>query len=75
MNHWSGCASKLNITIILFRKFTCLPSGLVPEEDAPDILANTFLAEITERQLDDVHVGFLGHREREFGILYSYFTS
>ncbi|KAF9490446.1 hypothetical protein BDN71DRAFT_1490630 [Pleurotus eryngii] len=37
--------------------------GLVPGEDAPDITANTFLAEITPEQLEAVAKGFLMHRE------------
>ncbi|KAF8867676.1 hypothetical protein BD779DRAFT_1694104 [Infundibulicybe gibba] len=37
--------------------------GLVPSEDAPDIIANTFLAEISEEQLQRVGIAFLEHRE------------
>jgi hypothetical protein len=37
----------------------------VPSEDAPDIIANTFLAEVTQKQLDAIGLGFLQHRERE----------
>ncbi|KAF9039035.1 hypothetical protein BJ165DRAFT_1407286 [Panaeolus papilionaceus] len=40
-------------------------SGLVPEEDAPDIVANTFLAAITDEQLAKVGEGFLKHREHQ----------
>lgn len=40
-----------------------LYSGLVPSEDAPDIVANTFLAEVTKEQLDAIGIGFLEHRE------------
>lgn len=39
-------------------------SGLVPNEDAPDIIANTFLSDVTEAQLEAIHMGFLAHRER-----------
>jgi len=42
---------------------TFLISGLVPSEDAPDIIANTFLAEVTQEQLDAIALGFLQHRE------------
>ena len=41
-------------------------SGLVPAEDAPDIVANTFLAGITEEQVDDVGYGFLKHSHCAF---------
>ncbi|PPQ75836.1 hypothetical protein CVT26_001130 [Gymnopilus dilepis] len=37
--------------------------GLVPAEDAPDIIANTFLASITDEQMAEVGKGFLTHRE------------
>lgn len=40
-----------------------MATGLVPSEDAPDIIANTFLAEITQKQLDSVGIAFLKHRE------------
>jgi len=36
-------------------------SGLIPNEDAPDITANTFLADITEEELDKVSRAFLNH--------------
>ncbi|KAJ7756085.1 hypothetical protein DFH07DRAFT_1027777 [Mycena maculata] len=39
-------------------------SGLVgPDEDAPDIRANTFLSEVTEEQLKSIGLGFLSHRQ------------
>ncbi|KAJ3821428.1 hypothetical protein F5880DRAFT_1582041 [Lentinula raphanica] len=39
-------------------------SGLVPGEDAPDIIANTFLSSITEDQIRHIGLnGFLMHRE------------
>lgn len=38
----------------------------MPGEDAADIIANTFLANITDKQINDVGLGFLQHREREF---------
>ncbi|PPQ96189.1 LOW QUALITY PROTEIN: hypothetical protein CVT26_004824 [Gymnopilus dilepis] len=37
--------------------------GLVPEEDAPDITANIFLAAITDKQMAHVGKAFLLHRE------------
>ncbi|KAH9832021.1 uncharacterized protein C8Q71DRAFT_840905 [Rhodofomes roseus] len=37
--------------------------GLIPNEDAPDIVANTFLASVTDQQLQDIGYGFLQHRE------------
>ena len=45
-------------------------SGMVPSEDAPDIVANTFLAEVilaegTQDQLNAIDLGFLKHRECE----------
>ncbi|KAJ7246695.1 hypothetical protein C8J57DRAFT_1360119, partial [Mycena rebaudengoi] len=36
---------------------------LAPEEDAPDIIANTFLAQVTDDQLKSIGYGFLQHRE------------
>ncbi|KAJ7258187.1 hypothetical protein C8J57DRAFT_1516072 [Mycena rebaudengoi] len=36
--------------------------GLVPEEDAPDIRANTWLPEVTDEQLERVGQGFLAHK-------------
>jgi hypothetical protein len=39
--------------------------GLVPNEDAADIVANTFLQQITEDQMVQIGLGFLKHRHRE----------
>ncbi|KAF4618297.1 hypothetical protein D9613_011520 [Agrocybe pediades] len=44
-------------------------NGLVPGEDAPDIVANTFLASITEEQIIEVAKGFLKHRELRSAIM------
>jgi UV DNA damage repair endonuclease len=44
---------------------TTFSSGLVPEEDAPDIRANTWLPEVTDEQLERVGQGFLAHRHRQ----------
>ncbi|KAJ7793071.1 hypothetical protein B0H14DRAFT_3561479 [Mycena olivaceomarginata] len=38
-------------------------NGLDEAEDAPDIRANTFLAEVTDEQLEQIGYGFLGHRQ------------
>ncbi|KAJ7743063.1 hypothetical protein B0H14DRAFT_3607425 [Mycena olivaceomarginata] len=38
-------------------------NGLDEAEDAPDIGANTFLAEVTDEQLEQIGYGFLGHRQ------------
>uniref|UniRef100_A0A8H8CI32 XPG-I domain-containing protein n=1 Tax=Psilocybe cubensis TaxID=181762 RepID=A0A8H8CI32_PSICU len=38
-------------------------NGLIPGEDAPDIVANTFLASVTEEQMAKIGGGFLMHRE------------
>jgi hypothetical protein len=38
-------------------------SGLIPNEDAPDITANTFLADITPEELAQIGRAFLSHRE------------
>ncbi|KIM35282.1 hypothetical protein M413DRAFT_32634 [Hebeloma cylindrosporum] len=38
-------------------------SGLVPNEDAPDITANTFLADITPEEIAQIGRAFLSHRE------------
>ncbi|KAJ7504735.1 hypothetical protein B0H11DRAFT_1709516, partial [Mycena galericulata] len=37
-------------------------NGLVPDEDAPDIRANTWLSEVTDEQLERIGQGFLAHR-------------
>ncbi|KAJ7765935.1 hypothetical protein DFH07DRAFT_1014530 [Mycena maculata] len=37
-------------------------NGLVPNEDAPDIRANTWLSEVTDTQLERIGQGFLAHR-------------
>jgi len=39
--------------------------GVMPGEDAPDIVANTFLAQMSEKTLQDIGYGFLDHRECE----------
>jgi hypothetical protein len=44
----------------------CHCRGLVPNEDAVDIIANTFLSEVTEEQLTQIGLGFLKHRQRGF---------
>ncbi|KAJ7794002.1 hypothetical protein B0H14DRAFT_3558467 [Mycena olivaceomarginata] len=38
-------------------------NGLDEAEDAPDIRANTFLAEVTDEQLEQIRYRFLGHRQ------------
>ncbi|KAJ7221670.1 hypothetical protein GGX14DRAFT_333046, partial [Mycena pura] len=37
--------------------------GLDTVEDAPDIIANTFLHDISDKQLEEIGLGFLKHRE------------
>jgi hypothetical protein len=48
------------------------PSGLVPGEDAPDIIANTFLQTITPEQIERVGKGFLCHRECKLSFIYDF---
>ncbi|KAJ7046156.1 hypothetical protein C8F04DRAFT_938937 [Mycena alexandri] len=43
-------------------------NGLVPEEDAPDIRANTWLSQVTEEQLTKVGFGFLAHRQLRLAV-------
>lgn len=51
-------------TVISLSNSVLIPfSGLMPNEDAPDIVANTFLAEVTAEELDRVGRAFLTHRE------------
>ena len=50
-------------------------SGLVPNEDAPDIVANTFLAEVTKEELDKVTMAFLSHRESLYKSFLTHFLS
>jgi hypothetical protein len=40
-------------------------SGLIPADDAPDIVANTFLATLSDETLKNIRYSFLEHRERE----------
>lgn len=40
--------------------------GLTPGQDAPDIVASTFLDQTSEEQLKKVGYAFLSHRERKF---------
>ncbi|KAF9474955.1 hypothetical protein BDN70DRAFT_814884, partial [Pholiota conissans] len=54
---WDALRGRMNEALNRVR------NGLTPEEDAPDIIANTFLAGITEEQMDAVGRGFLSHRE------------
>ena len=43
-------------------------SGESPGKDAPDIVANTFLENVTDEELSRVSIGFLKHRERELNL-------
>ncbi|KAJ7286609.1 hypothetical protein C8J57DRAFT_1216765 [Mycena rebaudengoi] len=43
-------------------------NGLVPEKDAPDIRANTWLTEVTDEQLERVGQGFLAHRHLRLAV-------
>jgi hypothetical protein len=50
--------------------YPCLPAcphkilrGLIPADDAPDIVANTFLAQLSDEKLTAIRYGFLDHRE------------
>ncbi|KAJ7019185.1 hypothetical protein C8F04DRAFT_916431, partial [Mycena alexandri] len=43
-------------------------NGLDEAEDAPDIRANTFLAEVTDEQLQKIGYGFLSHRQLRLAI-------
>jgi hypothetical protein len=45
--------------------------GLILGQDAPDIVANTFLDQTSEEQLKKIGYGFLSHRECEFWDLFS----
>ncbi|PPQ79199.1 hypothetical protein CVT24_012739, partial [Panaeolus cyanescens] len=54
---WDSVKGRMNEALQRVR------DGLVPSEDAPDIVANTFLSTITEEQMNDVRKGFLMHRE------------
>lgn len=39
-------------------------SGLIPAQDAPNIVANTFLEQVSDEQLYSIRLAFLQHRER-----------
>ncbi|KAH9476570.1 hypothetical protein JR316_0010486 [Psilocybe cubensis] len=54
---WDALKGRMNEALRRARE------GLIPEEDAPDIVANTFLSGITEAQMNSVGKGFLMHRE------------
>jgi hypothetical protein len=38
-------------------------SGVLDGQDAPDIVANTFLDQVNEEQMEAIGYGFLSHRE------------
>lgn len=54
--------------VFLFFIFQRLMSsrGLIPAEDAPDIIANTFLAQLSDETLKRIRYGFLDHRECKY---------
>lgn len=54
-----------------FAFLTSVSSGLTVEEDAPDIIANTFLPDVTDEEITNIGYGFLRHRERKFITLFS----
>ncbi|KAH9478129.1 hypothetical protein JR316_0008582 [Psilocybe cubensis] len=56
---WDALKGRMNEALRWARE------GLIPKEDAPDIVANTFLSGITEAQMNSVGKGFLMHRECE----------
>jgi hypothetical protein len=60
----------LSVKKILTATFCKKSSGLVPGEDAPDIIANTFLQTITPEQIERVGKGFLCHRECKLSFIY-----
>jgi len=41
---------------------------LIPANDALDIVANTFLAKLSDETLKKIRYGFLEHRERELSV-------
>jgi len=41
---------------------------LIPADDAPDIVANTFLAKLSDETLKKIRYGFFEHRERELSV-------
>ncbi|KAJ7857354.1 hypothetical protein B0H13DRAFT_1960478 [Mycena leptocephala] len=43
-------------------------AGLVPNEDAPDIRANTWLSQVTEEELERIGQGFLAHSHLRLAI-------
>ncbi|KAJ7934437.1 hypothetical protein B0H13DRAFT_1591571 [Mycena leptocephala] len=43
-------------------------NGLTPEEDAPDIRANTWLSQVTDEQLKNIGFGFLAHRQLRLAV-------
>ncbi|KAJ6534238.1 hypothetical protein B0H19DRAFT_964399, partial [Mycena capillaripes] len=43
-------------------------NGLTPEEDAPDIRANTWLSQVTDEQLKNIEFGFLAHRQLRLAV-------
>ncbi|KAF9488939.1 hypothetical protein BDN71DRAFT_1512599 [Pleurotus eryngii] len=44
--------------------------GLIEGEDAPDVVANTFLNHVTEETLSEIGEGFLSHRESKYHLWY-----
>jgi len=43
---------------------------VAPADDAPDIVANTFLATLSEETPKKIRYGFLEHRECEWNLVY-----
>jgi hypothetical protein len=51
------------ITCLHFTDTPLYARGLIEGEDAPDIVANTFLDRVSEEQLQEIGYSFLDHRE------------
>ncbi|KAJ6542557.1 hypothetical protein B0H19DRAFT_1076646 [Mycena capillaripes] len=50
--------------VIGYRTYSTAVLITTPEEDAPDIRANTWLSQVTNEQLKNIGFGFLAHQQR-----------
>ena len=48
--------------------------GLILGQDAPDIIANTFLDQTSKEQLKQIGYAFLSHQEHKFIFQMSYYS-
>ncbi|KIM75214.1 hypothetical protein PILCRDRAFT_49321, partial [Piloderma croceum F 1598] len=60
---WDLVKTRMREAIVRHRQ------GLIPGQDAPDIVANTFLDQTSEEQLKQIGYAFLSHRELQSTVM------